>query len=196
MPLSRHESSPASSACAGPCCQHACGPGLPLPARCGSSQHRQRATASTDTDCRQRFCGRRSPPCSRHRVRLFPSLFSSGTMLHRLPRRLAPALPAFARAVPIIHARLFGMEPALPHCSLLQTNLSPCPCPCGTGAAQQQFSPSVPPLHGKLFGAPERTLSSRSLRFKIAVAQRRAAVTAGRCRGRKGRSPKAKGSSS
>ena len=90
----------------------------------------------------------------------------------------------------------FRMESALPYCSLLQTNLSPCPCPCGTGPAQQQFSPSVPPLHSKLFGAPERTLSSRSLRSKIAVAQRRAAVTAGRCRGRKGRSPKAKGSSS
>lgn len=53
------------------------------------------------------------------------------------------------------HARPFGMEPVLPYCSLLQTNLSPCPCPCGTGAAQQQFSPSVPPTQQAVWGPRE-----------------------------------------
>ena len=167
MPLSRHKSSPASSACAGPCCQHAADldclcPLVAAAASTGSGRpHRQMRIANSGFavgDLHLAGDTGRS---------LFPLLFSSGPMLRRLPRRLASALPAFPRDVPIIMPVLSAWSPLSLIAASYRRTCHLALVPAGRALRNSNF-PRAFPLHSELFGAPERTLSSRSPRSKIA----------------------------
>ncbi len=101
------------------------------------------------------------------RAAFFPLLFSSGTTLCRLPRRLAPALPAFPSLTVIYMTVLSAWSPLSLIAASYRRTCHLAPVPTGRALRNSNF-PRAFPLHSELFGAPERTLSSRSLRSKIA----------------------------
>lgn len=144
MPLSRHESSPASSACAGPCCQHAADldclcPLVAAAASTGSGRpHRQMRIANSGFavgDLHLAGDTARS---------LFPLLFSSGTTLCRLPRRLAPALPAFPSLTVIYMTVLSAWSPLSLIAASYRRTCHLAPVPTGRALRNSNFPRAFP----------------------------------------------------